>query len=822
LSVAQELIDQGLRVLPAGFRKKAPIVEWKRYQDLSPTVEEYRSWFPAGRKNNLWVLCGKASGVVVIDVDSVGGDKFWRGQLGDELLDSTACSQTSKGHHYWFRLPKGEGCKSWSWHDGDVSFDVRADDTGVIVPPSTHETGFVYTWIRPLSSAVPWPQKAIDTAHESLRKAEGQRTGTETFDEPSGTSSMLEHLLASPPSAGGRNVWLSKVLGHLAKMIPYQGAYLRLAVIINNGLSEPLEQAELHKTCRSIWDSEQEKPTNQPSADNGWLMSGEDHLVSIVVVNKEEVAKPISDFDIQVTGKMLNDEHHVSYRVNLVRSRGGTVETVVPAVTFSSTRDCDKWLAAYGVAIQPQRNDVCTWPAYKRLLAYIEAQEAPTFRAVDQLGWNVEVGGFITHEGILVPGKGLQPHDDVIPHPRLVGWAPYRYGLGDATKAREILNQVLTFHDPTVCSVYGAWWAACFLKAQIVNQTSLFPFLAMEAPSESGKTTGFFSLMLQLNGNYEGHGEYTIPVLRDRVSANRSGIVWIDDMTNVEAVFDLLRQATSEGSRSKKGMDRTVNESVQMVAPIAISAEGLGALSLEKALLDRSVKLHVPSPVGRQSLITPGRPQWDDIVNLRQRHPQLTEYAGTLTLAALECIPMLKELSGLREGAGRWADKMAILRLGARILAKLTGDNEHVVRVDDWVLVETLAAPGKYDNVLTLQVLPTWFALNIELLQESSSGGPVAFMKDRQIYYHEEALADWWSEYGRRHALGTRSAQLGSLSSIRAQRQALGVHDSVRLDVRPKTNGREQRRYWPLSIEVSTQVLDRASVGLVETTLFPT
>jgi len=97
-----------------------------------------------------------------------------------------------------------------------------------------------------------------------------------------------------------------------------------------------------------------------------------------------------------------------------------------------------------------------------------------------------------------------------------------------------VLDEVLTYHDETVTSVFGAWWAACLLKPQIEVATSLFPFVAIEAPSESGKTNGFFQMMTQLNGNTRGETQPTKAALRDMAAAHRNGIVWVDDPAMLE------------------------------------------------------------------------------------------------------------------------------------------------------------------------------------------------------------------------------------------------------------------------------------------------
>ena len=80
--------------------------------------------------------------------------------------------KTAKGHHYWFKLPVGErSVASWSATEGQreagVSFDVRGEGGGVVAPPSVHESGHVYEFVRDLSALT----TATTTMLNSIRQA---------------------------------------------------------------------------------------------------------------------------------------------------------------------------------------------------------------------------------------------------------------------------------------------------------------------------------------------------------------------------------------------------------------------------------------------------------------------------------------------------------------------------------------------------------------------------------------------------------------------------------------------------------------------------
>lgn len=139
LDIARQLDALGFNVLPARHKGKAPQVEWQRYQN-ERTTDKLHLLFSGSRPRNYWILTGRISGIAVLDCDSPEATTLWRERLG-EVLDETASVKTGKGMHFYFRLPADRTVMSWSEHEGEISFDLRAENTGVIAPPSTHESG---------------------------------------------------------------------------------------------------------------------------------------------------------------------------------------------------------------------------------------------------------------------------------------------------------------------------------------------------------------------------------------------------------------------------------------------------------------------------------------------------------------------------------------------------------------------------------------------------------------------------------------------------------------------------------------------------------
>ena len=524
LQEARRLNNLGFNQVPTRRGKKSPALDWKPYQHKS-TADRIEGWFgPGSPYTGIWTICGQASNLAVLDTDSPAAEVFWRELIGP-LMDATTCVRTAKGFHYWFALAPGAVVKSWAIKDNEIAFDVKAEGGGVMTPPSPHPDGGFYEWVREPEHIQPAPTWLLDGGVAARAALAGEKPTpghTGAAPPPPDERSLLSSLIANPPDEGGRNEWLIRVCGHYARIIPYRDVYDMLVGQANDLMSAPLDDDEVVKTADSAWKAEKAKGfatpaslseqgivTGEPDESNGWLIGTGYSLMCPCLVkdgdNKQAVLSNWADFDILVLG-VIEGEDTTDYLIQLT-TQFRTLETRLDGRILGSPRDLTTWLAERQASIiSPQGDEHARTAENRRLFRYVTSQKAPAFRAVDALGWNDHVGGFLVHEGIIRAGETeIIPFGDVRPNPVLHDWAPYRYGFtGTREDAQAVLRQVLTFHDETVTSIYAAWWAACYLKVQIMQESALFPFMALEAPSESGKTTGFFALMMQLAGNYEG------------------------------------------------------------------------------------------------------------------------------------------------------------------------------------------------------------------------------------------------------------------------------------------------------------------------------
>lgn len=825
---AKKYFDLGWQPVAAPLRGKIPRGVWKHRQQERTTPHEIEQSF--ARSANVFLICGSISRLTVLDCDDEAALAYWKDKLGEDVLKKTTSVKTGHGFHFYFRLREGQIERGRSSDGGESGkWDIRAEGGGVIAPPSIHPSGRIYEWLRDPSHLRDAPSELFD------RGSSGEVAGR--------TRSMLTHLLQTGAKEGNRNQWLAKVAGHYAKHIPHQDAFEQMVRQANATMEQPLPDEEVDKLIPSIWDAEQAKQgkvipdldsgggdswrSNLMSAseETGWLVSGGNHI-AVETVRKGEEGEmiyglsPWLNCDIRVLG-VIESDHDLVYSVEIrLRKDGVIFEDHVSSSVIADSRSMNAWLARHRASITPPNSlSQRSVTSSTRLLRYLEAQGAQPMIAAEALGWDEESEAFITHDGI-IRATGPGKFENVRPDPTIKGWAPYAYGhdMG-IEEARRILAEVMTFHDSTVTAVFGAWWAACLLKPQIQNRASQFPFMAIEASSESGKTKGYFPLMNQLAGSQAGQINPTKAALRDYLSANNNGIVWVDDLDDLAHLGEILRQVTVGGSLAKKGNENHDQVVAKMRSALVVSGESLG-LQDQKALVDRAIHLKVDSPLGRKS-VKGDYPQWDDIVSLTRAYPDLTIFAGSIVELALQQADICHDLKSLRVGAGRHADTMAILRVGARVLASILGGRSDLIEiVDAWAVAESEQYTGK-ENVLTLKLLPRALRRTDWMNKPNGPSGdvgatPAIVQKDESdkecVWFSPTLLAEWWErEAPARRGVDQRTS---TIKALEGQARALGMggRKGATGDRKPIrfADGNGKAIYWKCTSNISELVLKRS------------
>jgi replicative DNA helicase len=154
---ARDYLAAGLHPIPCGPRSKRPLVEWRRYQELPPLLDEIDEWWGTWPDANVALVLGR--GTFAVDLD--GGraaEALLRAQ--GITLPPAPVSQTGSGHHVFLGSPgpvpdrvallKGEAT------NGQKAPQVDIRGVGIVVaPPSIHPSGAVYAWVLPLAFPLP-------------------------------------------------------------------------------------------------------------------------------------------------------------------------------------------------------------------------------------------------------------------------------------------------------------------------------------------------------------------------------------------------------------------------------------------------------------------------------------------------------------------------------------------------------------------------------------------------------------------------------------------------------------------------------------------
>jgi len=147
LQIALDLWHRGLSVIPVPrpygrHDGKRPIIAWREFQEQQATESEVRAWFATAQ--NIAVVTGRVSGVVVIDADTPEALRW----ATKHLPYTPWQTRTARGYHLWYGhpdLPVRNRAKL-NTRDGRLAIDVRGDGGFVIAPGSVHATGALYEY----------------------------------------------------------------------------------------------------------------------------------------------------------------------------------------------------------------------------------------------------------------------------------------------------------------------------------------------------------------------------------------------------------------------------------------------------------------------------------------------------------------------------------------------------------------------------------------------------------------------------------------------------------------------------------------------------
>jgi hypothetical protein len=142
---------------------KHPIAFLVKHGLKDATTDEMtiRRWFKKWPDANVGIATGRASALLVVDVDGDEGEKLLAeisARIGP--LPEGLCVKTGKGRHLYFKYPK-DGPPIGNLGGGKL--DLRGDGGYVVAPPSMHASGRQYQWLstKALSGIAPEHAEAM-------------------------------------------------------------------------------------------------------------------------------------------------------------------------------------------------------------------------------------------------------------------------------------------------------------------------------------------------------------------------------------------------------------------------------------------------------------------------------------------------------------------------------------------------------------------------------------------------------------------------------------------------------------------------------------
>lgn len=137
LDWALEYWDYGYSLIPLVPASKKPMIAWKKYQQSRATREEVLSWWQQDPCCNIGLVCGRHSGLVVIDADDKESETYMKIHLDPTPMRV----RTRKGVHFYYRHP---AMSIQSKARVALAIDKRADGGLATGLGSVHSSGFVY------------------------------------------------------------------------------------------------------------------------------------------------------------------------------------------------------------------------------------------------------------------------------------------------------------------------------------------------------------------------------------------------------------------------------------------------------------------------------------------------------------------------------------------------------------------------------------------------------------------------------------------------------------------------------------------------------
>jgi hypothetical protein len=222
LTAALEYAALGFAVFPCVYQTKRP-ARGHSFQSATTNPATIRRWFGGTHPYNIAVRTGLMSGVWVLDVDDRHGGFATLDQLVRRYsqLPPTRECRTANGIHKWWRATSPIQNSDDRVGPG---LGVKGDNAGIMVPPSVHPDGPIYTWANdePLAEAPDWlvvltRKRPITSNSSRARAARANSTGRLNRYGAAALDREIKALVSAQP--GFRNCALNRASFSLHQLV---------------------------------------------------------------------------------------------------------------------------------------------------------------------------------------------------------------------------------------------------------------------------------------------------------------------------------------------------------------------------------------------------------------------------------------------------------------------------------------------------------------------------------------------------------------------------------------------------------------------------
>lgn len=298
LNQAMEYLDRGWSIIPIKPDSKRPRFSWKKYQTELPTSAEVEDWWRDHPDDDIAIITGDLSGVVVVDCDNEEA----AAAAAAAGMTSPVEATTKRGKHLYFEHPRdgvrrgpraGNNSRGADWPRID-GLDFRGDGSYALLPGSTNYAWAIATGhdIEDMPEWRDWrPRVSCDDPHHfefsDLDLSDvAVRKPDDFLDEWERTARYVKERFPStlkiPTGLGNsRN---ERVMSYASECVleGIFGAELRVRchAFQNEFFEQPLGEAEFEATCRSMEEAEQRNHPERFNEDGVYIYKEEKAVTS--------------------------------------------------------------------------------------------------------------------------------------------------------------------------------------------------------------------------------------------------------------------------------------------------------------------------------------------------------------------------------------------------------------------------------------------------------------------------------------------------------------------------------------------------------------